>query len=174
MGTETGGSAGLLKDGKGSTWDGGMRVPGIAWWPGKIKPGVTANVATMLDLFPTAAKLAGAKIPNDRPMDGTDLSPLLLEERTVDRGLFCYYRGEKLYAARLGDWKIHFITQPAWGDKPITHAKPLLYNLEIDPSEAHEISGAHPDVVARLTAAVEQHRTTVVPVRSQLIDVVAK
>jgi arylsulfatase A-like enzyme len=175
MGAETGGSAGLLKDGKGSTWEGGMRVPGIAWWPGKIKPGVTDNVGTMLDLYPTAAKLAGARIPNDRRMDGTDLSPLLLEERAVDRGLFCYYRGEKLFAARLGDWKIHFITQGSYGDpKPAEHPKPLLFNLAVDPSEAHEISAAHPDVVARLTAAVEQHRATVIPVRSQLIDVVAK
>jgi arylsulfatase A-like enzyme len=175
MGTETGGSAGLLKDGKGSTWEGGMRVPGIAWWPGKIKPGVTDNVGTMLDLYPTVAKLAGAKAPTDRPMDGTDLSALLLEERAVDRGLFCYYRGEKLFAARLGDWKIHFITQGSYGDpKPAEHAKPLLFNLAVDPSEAHEISAAHPDVVARLAAAVEQHRATVTPVRSQLIDVVAK
>ena len=175
MGAETGGSAGLLKDGKGSTWEGGMRVPGIAWWPGKIKPGVTDNVATMMDLFPTAAKLAGAKIPNDRPMDGTDLSPLLLEERAVDRGLFCYYRGEKLYAARLGDWKIHFITQAGYNDnKPQVHEKPLLFNLVVDPSEAHEISAEHPDVVSRLVAAVEKHRATVTPVRSQLIDVVAK
>lgn len=175
MGTETGGSAGLLKDGKGSTWEGGMRVPGIAWWPGKIKPGVTDNVATMLDLFPTAAKLAGAKIPADRLMDGTDLSPLLFEERAVDRGLFCYYRGEKLYAARLGDWKIHFLTQGSYGDpKPLEHTQPLLFNLVVDPSEAHEISGEHPEVVARLTAAVDAHRRTITPVRSQLIDVVSK
>jgi len=175
MGTETGGSAGLLRDGKGSTWEGGMRVPGIFWWPGKIKPGVTDNVGTMLDLFPTAAKLAGAKIPNDRKMDGTDLSPLLLEERTVDRGLFCYYRGEKLYAARLGDWKIHFITQGSYNDnKPLAHEKPLLFNLVVDPSETHEISAEHPGVVARISAAVDQHRATVTPVRSQLIDVVAK
>ena len=108
-------------------------------------------------------------------MDGTDLSPLLLEERAVDRGLFCYYRGEKLYAARLGDWKIHFITQGSYFDpKPVEHPKPILFNLAVDPSEAHEISADHPDVVARLTAAVEQHRATITPVRSQLIDVVAK
>lgn len=175
MGAETGGSAGLLKDGKGSTWEGGMRVPGIAWWPGKIKPGVTDNVATMLDLFPTVAKLGGAKIPSDRPMDGKDLAPLLLQEEAVDRGLFCYYRGEKLYAARLGDWKLHFITQGSYGDpKPIEHAAPLLFNLAIDPSEAHEISAEHPEIVARLKEAVDKHRATVTPVRSQLIDVVAK
>ena len=175
MGTETGGSAGLLKDGKGSTWEGGMRVPGIAWWPGKIKPGTTDNVATMLDLYPTMAKLAGAELPASRPLDGTDLSPLLLQGQSVDRGLFCYYRGERLFAARLGDWKIHFITQGSYGDpKAVTHEQPLLFNLARDPAEAHEVSAQYPEVVRRLTEAVAEHRKGVVPVRSQLIDVVTK
>ncbi|PAZ02868.1 MAG: arylsulfatase [Opitutia bacterium AMD-G3] len=175
MGTETGGSSGPLKDGKGSTWEGGMRVPGIAWWPGKIKPGTTDNVATMLDLYPTMAKLAGAELPASRPLDGTDLSPLLLQGQSVDRGLFCYYRGERLFAARLGDWKIHFITQGSYGDpKAVTHEQPLLFNLARDPAEAHEVSAQYPEVVRRLTEAVAEHRKGVVPVRSQLIDVVTK
>ena len=175
MGTETGGSSGPLKDGKGSTWEGGMRVPGIAWWPGKIKPGTTDNVATMLDLYPTMAKLAGAELPASRPLDGTDLSPLLLQGQSVDRGLFCYYRGERLFAARLGEWKIHFITQGSYGDpKAVTHEQPLLFNLARDPAEAHEVSAQYPEVVRRLTEAVAEHRKGVVPVRSQLIDVVTK
>jgi len=175
MGTETGGSSGPLKDGKGSTWEGGMRVPGIAWWPGKIKPGTTDNVATMLDLYPTMAKLAGAELPASRPLDGTDLSPLLLQGQSVDRGLFCYYRGERLFAARLGDWKIHFITQGSYGDpKAVTHEQPLLFNLARDPAEAHEVSAQYPEVVRRLTEAVAEHRKGVIPVRSQLIDVVTK
>ena len=175
MGTETGGSAGPLKDGKGSTWEGGMRVPGIAWWPGKIKPGTTDNVATMLDLYPTIAKLAGAELPASRPLDGTDLSPLLLQGQSVDRGLFCFYRGERLFAARLGDWKIHFITQGSYGDpKAVTHEQPLLFNLARDPAEANEVSAQYPEVVRRLTEAVAEHRKGVVPVRSQLIDVVTK
>ena len=175
MGTETGGSSGPLKDGKGSTWEGGMRVPGIAWWPGKIKPGTTDNVATMLDLYPTMAKLAGAELPASRPLDGTDLSPLLLQGQSVDRGLFCYYRGERLFAARLGDWKIHFITQGSYGDpKAVTHEQPLLFNLARDSAEAHEVSAQYPEVVRRLTEAVAEHRKGVVPVRSQLIDVVTK
>jgi arylsulfatase A len=175
MGTETGGSSGPLKDGKGSTWEGGMRVPGIAWWPGKIKPGTTDNVATMLDLYPTIAKLAGAELPASRPLDGSDLSPLLLQGQSVDRGLFCYYRGERLFAARLGDWKIHFITQGSYGDpKAVTHEQPLLFNLARDPAEAHEVSAQYPEVVRRLTEAVAEHRKGVVPVRSQLIDVVTK
>jgi len=174
MGTETGGSAGLLRDGKGSTWEGGMRVPGIFWMPGKIKPTVERNVASTLDLFPTIIRLAGGSSPTDRPMDGVDLSGLLFKGEPIEREVFCYYRGEELYAARLGAWKLHLITQAGYGDKPVTHEKPLLYNLEVDPSENHEISAEHPGVVARISAAVDQHRATVTPVRSQLIDVVAK
>jgi arylsulfatase A-like enzyme len=107
MGTETGGSAGLLRDGKGSTWEGGMRVPGIFWMPGKIKPTVERNVASTLDLFPTVIRLAGGTMPSDRPMDGVDLSGLLFKGEPIERDLFCYYRGEQLYAARLGAWKLH-------------------------------------------------------------------
>jgi arylsulfatase A-like enzyme len=174
MGTETGGSAGLLRDGKGSTWEGGMRVPGIFWMPGKIKPTVERNVASTLDLFPTLIRLAGGTTSTDRPLDGVDLSGLLFKGEPIEREVFCYYRGEKLYAARLGAWKIHLITQAPYGEKATTHEKPLLYNLEVDPSENHEISAEHPDVVARLQAAIAKHRATVTPVRSQLIDVVAK
>jgi arylsulfatase A len=67
---DQGGSAGLLKDGKGSTWEGGMRVPGIAWMPGRIQPGVTTQLASTMDLFPTALALAGAT-PKDVTLDGT-------------------------------------------------------------------------------------------------------
>src|SRR5207249_8329815 len=73
-----GGSAGPLFEGKGSTWEGGMREPGIAWWPGKIKPGGTTHeLACSMDLFNTCLNLAGAPVPTDRTMDGVDLAPIL-------------------------------------------------------------------------------------------------
>lgn len=172
MGTETGGSAGLLRDGKGSTWEGGMRVPAIAWWPGRIAPGVSTTVGSSLDFFPTLARLSGGTVPTDRPMDGADLTEVLLKGATLERDLFCYYRGQKLYAARLGVWKIHFITQAGYGEKPVVHEQPLLYNLEVDPSENHEVSAQHPEVVARLLAAVEKHRQGMQMPPSQLIEVV--
>ncbi len=75
---ERGGSAGLLREGKGSTWEGGMREPGIAWWPGTISAGsVSEALASTLDIFPTACSLAGVPLPTDRPLDGFDLSPVL-------------------------------------------------------------------------------------------------
>jgi arylsulfatase A-like enzyme len=173
MGAETGGSAGLLRDGKGSTWEGGMRVPGIAWWPGRIKPGVSDAVMSTMDLLPTVARLAAVELPTDRPYDGQDAATVLFEGKTLEREVFCYYRGEDLFAARLGDWKAHFITQGSYGDpKPAKHERPLLFNLAVDPSEAHDIGEQHPDVIARITAAAEAHRAKTPLAPSQLIEAV--
>lgn len=170
---ETGGSAGLLREGKGSTWEGGMRVPGIVWWPGRIKPSVCRDVACTMDLFTTFAKLGGAAAPQDRDIDGMDISPLLFGSGRMERGVFCYYRGQRLYAARVGPWKAHFITQPSYGpEKPAVHAVPMLYNIEEDPSESRDVAGQHPDIISRIQAAVEKHRATVKDAPSQLVGTV--
>lgn len=163
-----GGSAGLLREGKGSTWEGGMRVPGIAWWPGRIKPGqVQRDMATMMDLFPTCAKLAGAD--PSTATDGVDLAPVLFRGETVNRDVFCFYRGTQLYAARLGPWKAHFTTRPGYGvDKPVSHDPPLLFNVVEDPSERFNVAAEHPDVLAAITAAVDRHKAGVQPVENQL------
>jgi arylsulfatase A-like enzyme len=168
---ETGGSAGLLREGKGSTWEGGMRVPGIAWWPGKIQSwSVCQDVACTMDLFTTFAKLGGAQVPQDREIDGKDITPLLFGGGKVEREVFCYYRGQQLYAARVGPWKAHFITRSSYGpDQPVTHEVPELYNLEEDPSEVRNIADKHPEMIAQIKAAVEKHRTSVKDVPSQLI-----
>jgi arylsulfatase A-like enzyme len=171
-----GGSAGLLREGKGSTWEGGMREPGIAWWPGTIAPNqVCREVASTMDLFVTGAKLAGAKVPDDRAIDGKDITPLLKGTGPVERDVYCYYRGTQLYAARLGNFKAHFITQPAYGPEPAKpHDPPLLYDLEKDPGESFDIAAQLPEVIEQIRAAVEKHRATVNPVASQLEAVVAK
>ena len=168
-----GGCAGLLRDGKGSTWEGGMRVPGIAWWPGKIRAGVVQReTATTMDLFVTCAKLAGAQPPQDRPIDGLDISPLLFGTGTVEREAFFYYRGDKLYAARVGPWKAHYITRAAYGaGKPEPHDPPLLFHLARDPGERFDLAGENPDVVAKIAAAVERHQATVQPAPCQLHEV---
>ena len=168
-----GGSAGLLRDGKGSTWEGGMRVPGIAWWPGRIPAGVVQHeMATTMDLFVTCVKLAGAEPPRDRPIDGVDIAPLLFEQKPVARDVFIYYRGSTLYAARLGPWKAHFITRPAYGaGQPETHDPPVLYHLRHDPSEKYDVAADHPDVIAEIKAAVEKHRAGVTAAPSQLVEV---
>jgi arylsulfatase A-like enzyme len=171
-----GGSAGLLRDGKGSTWEGGMREPGIAWCPGSIAPNqVCREVASTMDLFVTGAKLAGAKIPDDRAIDGKDITRLLTGTGTVDRGAYFFYRGTRLFAARLGKFKAHFITQVAYGPGAAEpHDPPLLYDLENDPGENFDVAAEHPDVIAQIKAEVEKHLATVKPVTNQLEAVVAK
>ncbi|MBE0544508.1 MAG: sulfatase [Verrucomicrobia bacterium] len=166
---DQGGSAGLLRDGKGSTWEGGMRVPGLAWMPGRIKPGVTTQLAHTMDLLPTALALAGTPAPNGVTLDGTDLSPLLFESKTLPQRPFFYYRGDQLFACRLGEWKAHFKSQTGYGQsKPETHEPPLLFHLGHDPSEKRNVAADHADVLAQIQQAVKAHQTTVVPGAPQL------
>lgn len=164
-----GGSAGLLRDGKGSTWEGGMRVPGIAWMPGKIQPGVTTQMSSVLDLYPTALKLAGAPAPKDVSLDGVDLTALLFDRQPLAERAFFYYRGTEIFACRIGEWKAHFKTQIGYGQpKPDVHTSPLLFNLALDPSEKRNVAKQHPDVMAQIQAAVNEHHASVVPVAAQL------
>jgi arylsulfatase A-like enzyme len=165
-----GGTAGLLREGKGSTWEGGMRVPAIAWWPGTIAPArVSHALATTMDLFPTAVAMAGATPPADREMDGVSLLPLLRGEREEVREAVFFYRGTRLFAVRKGAWKGHFVTQSGYGGGPAQTHEPLaLYRLDQDPSEIHDVAADHPQVVAELLAEAERHRATLAPVVSQL------
>ncbi len=166
-----GGSAGLLRDGKGSTWEGGMRVPGIFWWPGRIRPGVQREMATTMDLLPTLLELAGARPPKDRTLDGTSIVPLLFGTGTPGPRPFFFYDGTLLLAVRKGPWKAHVITRPGYGPEranPKRHDPPLLFHLEHDPSEARDVARDHPDVVADLLAEIDRHRAGVKPVPSQV------
>ncbi len=164
-----GGSAGLLRGGKGSTWEGGMRVPGIAWWPGTIEPGtVCRNMVSTLDLFPTAAALARAPLPTDRALDGWDMTPLLLARPGWERDVMFFYRGTRLMAARHGPWKAHFITQAGYGKGPSTFDPPALYHVERDPSEKFDIADEHPEILAAIRRIVVDHQATLEIPPSQL------
>ncbi len=171
-----GGSAGPFREGKGSTWEGGMRVPGIAWWPGRVQAGVVQHeIATTMDLFTTCAKLGGATLPGDRPIDGQDISPLLFGTGTVSRDAYLFYRGTTLYAARLGPWKAHFITRSGYGaDQPEPHDPPQLYHLGEDPSERVDRAKDNPAVIAEINAAVARHRAGLKMAPSQLVETVAR
>jgi arylsulfatase A-like enzyme len=171
---EAGGSAGLLRDGKGSTWEGGMREPGIAWWPGRIRAGaVNHELACTMDLFNTSLKLAGAEVPKDRVIDGVDMAPLLFSTGPGHREAFFYYRGTQLYAVRKGPFKAHFITQPSYGAEPPTrHDPPLLYHLGHDPSERFDVAKKRADVLADINTLVAEHQAKLVPAKSQLEEVV--
>lgn len=165
-----GGSAGLLRDGKGSTWEGGMRVPGIVWWPGTVPAGTrTHELGSTLDLWATAHAVADLPLPTDYPHDSHNLLPLLRGEGPSSRQEMVYYRGFRLMAYRQGPWKLHLMTQNAYGQpEPEKHDPPLLFQLEQDPSERNSVTERHPEVVQRLLDGIERHRAGMVPMESQL------
>ena len=165
-----GGSAGLLRGGKGSTWEGGMREPGIAWWPGAVAAGrVQQTVASTMDLFATTLALAGVELPDDRALDSHDLSPVLTGSGETTRGHLCYYRGTQLMALRKGPWKLHLKTQSGYGQPaPEVHDPPLLFHLGHDPGEQHDVAAEHPEVVSELLAEIDRHQTGIKAAESQL------
>lgn len=166
---EQGGSAGLLREGKGSTWEGGMRVPAVACWPGHIPAGtVSLDVASTMDIFTTSLKLAGVATPDDRIIDGVDLSAVLSGAGKSPRDTMFFYRGSRLMAVRHGPWKAHFITQAGYGDEAEEHDPPLLFHLQEDPSEQYDRSKDHPEVVAEIKQLVERHRADLEAPPSQL------
>jgi arylsulfatase A-like enzyme len=167
-----GGSAGLLRGGKGMTWEGGMREPALAWWPGTVPAGtVSSAVTTTMDLFPTAVEMAGGTLPTDRVIDGRNILPILKGASTNEvRDTYFYYRGETLFAARKGPWKAHYITQWAYTEdsERVNHTVPELYNLDLDPSEKYNLADQHPDILAEIEAAVQDHRDKLVRRPTQL------
>lgn len=156
------GSAGPLRGGKGSTWEGGVRVPTIAWWPGKIAPNSTVDaIAGTIDLLPTAVALAGGSLPPQPVIDGRDLSPLLFGTTTDSpRGVQYYFAGYHLQAVRQGPWKLAIASQnETMGLPALPDAKtdaPRLYNLDQEIGEKTNLAAAHPEVVARLTVLAEK------------------
>ena len=153
---EHGGSAGPLREGKGCTWEGGMRVPAIFWQPGVIQRGVVRDIGSTLDLLPTIAAMTGAGLP-DRTLDGFDLSPALLRGEPSPRTEMLFYRAGELFAFRQGPYKIHFLTQTGYTEpQPTPHDPPALYHLEHDPGEQYDIAARHPDRVRRLADTARQ------------------
>jgi len=153
-----GGSAGLLNNGKGTTFEGGMRVPGVFWWPGKIAPGVVSGVGSALDLFATALSLAGADY--SAGTDAYDLSDVLLSGAPSPREEIYYYRAGELRAMRYGRFKLSLVSEGAYGMPPArtVHEKPVLYDLQVDPAERYDVASAHPQVVADLLRRLATHR----------------
>jgi arylsulfatase A len=134
-----------LRGGKAQTWEGGIRVCTIAWWPGKIPEGTTTEAITsMMDFLPTFAKLAGTKAPTDRKIDGVDIWPVMAgsESGRPPRNEFLYFRGFNLDAVRSGPWKLHL-------------GSGELYHLGRDIAEKQNVASQNADVVARLKAIAE-------------------
>mmetsp|Transcript_105019 Transcript_105019/g.203382 ORF Transcript_105019/g.203382 Transcript_105019/m.203382 type:complete len:594 (-) Transcript_105019:78-1859(-) len=217
-----GGSPGGFFEGKTTTWEGGIRVPGIARWPGRISAGVVSReVVATYDIFATIVSLAGARLPADRHIDGRDLSGVLFHGQPSPHQCLFHYKGTPssglpphpddpkpgLWAVRCGAYKAHFVTSCAvmqkWGDtrctgkvvteedvlqdpelcqstdecslwlgsRPVIHSKPLLFNVEHDPSEFYPLTPHSEEYKSALVAilkARKEHEATLVPVPNQM------
>jgi len=157
-----GGSAGLLNHGKGTTFEGGMRVPAVFWWPGSIAPGDISEIGSTMDIYATALALAGAPPPPG--VDGMDLRETLTGQAPSPRKTVAYYRGGELRAFRKGDYKLHLITEGAYRQPPerTVHEQPVLHHLASDPAEKFDVSSSHPDIVADILAEIERHKAGLV------------
>jgi len=169
-----GGSAGPLRSGKVSTFEGGVRVPTILWGPGRVPAGSECTaIASTMDVMPTLAALAGTSPPADRVIDGEDIRHLFhgdFDQANADKAYF-YYLRVHLQAVRQGRWKLHLPrdkepvgaapfsrnTHIAAADR-IGFAEPFLVDLQEDPGETRNVASDHPQVVARLQGLAEDMR----------------
>ena len=164
-----GGTAGPLRDGKGTTFEGGVRVPALFLWPGTVKPGVVLEMGSFFDLLPTFASLAGAPLPADRVLDGYDLAPVLRGTGPSPRREYFYYRGSTLQAVRSGPYKAHFVTRLEGHDQsPHVIDSPWLYDLDQDPEERYDVAKERPEILAALRKLADEHKRGVVPVEDQI------
>jgi arylsulfatase A len=167
------GSAYPLREGKGTSWDGGVREPTLMRWPGHIPAGKVCDAPLMtIDMFPTVARLIGGKLP-DHKIDGLDISDVILGKtaKSPHEVLYFYYGVNNLEALRSGKWKLEFPRRyvslngrpggkggmPARYDT-LTISSPQLYDLDADPGQKHDVAAQHPDVLERLLAYGEQAR----------------
>ena len=155
-----GGSAGPLRGGKGSTWEGGVRVPTLAWWPGRVPAGsVNDAVAATIDLLPTFVSLAGGTVPATPVIDGRDITPILLgQSKESAREAHYYFASYDLQAVRQGRWKLALSPQPEGMGKQAakTAAGLRLYDLDAEIGEQTDVAAQHPEVVAKLKALADK------------------
>lgn len=164
------GSALPLREGKGTSWEGGVREPCIMHWPGRIPAGTECGeLAATIDLLPTLARLAGADLPPNK-IDGLDIWPLMAGEANAKspHEAYWYYWGNELQAIRSGQWKLHFphdyrsLKEPGHGGQPgpyvTKHTDLALYDLENDVSESKNVADQHPEIVRRLRELAEAAR----------------
>jgi arylsulfatase A len=159
-----GGSAGPLRAGKGTTFEGGQRVPTIFWWPEKVKPAVKHDLGSTLDLLATFASLSGTTLPSDRKLDSYNLANALLEDTASPRKEMFYWTNAELHAVRSGPWKLHTkMREPVNYGKAVIPSKPELYHVERDISEKFDVAEQYPEIVAELQALMTKHRSDIEP-----------
>ena len=165
------GSAKPLREGKGTCFEGGFRVPCVMRWPGRIAAGrECSQFAATMDVLPTMAKLIGAKAPTDRIIDGKDIRPLMFGEAGAEspHEVYYYYAGTKLQAIRSGKWKLMFahayghMETPGKGGRPGTRGKRSielsLFDLDADVGETTNVAAKNPEIVKRLQTLATKAR----------------
>ncbi len=163
------GSPGRLRGRKGSTYEGGVREPFLARWPGRIPAGkVCRGVGSTMDVLPTVAHLAGAPLPK-KPLDGIDIWPLLAGEKpSIEREELLYFDNLSVQCARWGKWKLHvaryntmaYNPAPVGGRHNLPLAAPELYDIENDPDESYDMAPENPQVVAEMRRRMDRLMTT--------------
>ncbi|MBK1829969.1 sulfatase [Verrucomicrobiaceae bacterium R5-34] len=155
------GNTGPFTGAKGSTYEGGQRVPAVMRWPGHIPAGQEIDeLVTAMDLLPTLARIAGGELPSDRTIDGKDVRTVLTDQTPSSHQAFFYFKGNRLKAVRSGPWKLHF--GKLGGKASVRRGKGAsssvmaLYHLEKDPAENHNVLDAHPDLVAKLSGYADR------------------
>jgi arylsulfatase len=159
------GSPGKLRGRKDSTFEGGVREPFIARWPGRIPAGRVSNaVASMMDVFPTITELCGGKLP-PKPLDGIDVWPLLTCERdAISRAPLLYFNLWNLQCARWMNWKLHvaryntapYVPAPPEGVRNYILPRPELYDLANDPDESYDVASQRPEIVRKMEAQIDE------------------
>jgi len=155
-----GGSSGLFTDGKGSTWEGGIRVPMLMRWRGHLTPGVHGTPWATVDLLPTLTQMALGRAAGATDGQAVDLAGVSTGVSAGQERLLLFHGPDNtVTAARWGRWKLHLRLLSQVGGKYTADEPPLLYDLEVDPSESRNVAAQHPDVVAQMRAMVaEQSR----------------
>lgn len=153
-------SSGPLRGRKGTTWEGGPRVPFLVRWPGTVPAGaVCEEIVTAMDILPTVAGFADTAKPGDRIIDGKDIRDLWLGEDGAKspHEAFYYYSNDDIHAVRGGDWKLH-VQRPDWKREGFEESEVYLFNLRRDVGETRNVAAEYPDEVSRLTALIEVAR----------------
>jgi len=158
-----GGSAGLLKGGKFTTWEGGLREPCIVRWPGVIPENtINMSITSTLDVFPTILNFAGLKLPADRVIDGYSLKDTLMKNTQSPRQTIFYYYGTTLRALRWKKWKLHLeISKSEKGGGFLKLNKPLLFNLDEDPGEEYDIADKNTEIIAQIQEIIKRHNDSI-------------
>ncbi len=170
---DMGGSAGILREGKMYTFEGGMRVPTVAMWKGKIPEGTVYNdLASQLDWFATVANLAGIKLPNDRVIDGMDISNVLLRNTQRKNNKYLYFNGNDLRCYRNGNWKIKkpfegFQGAP-WKNAVEAHDS-LLFDLKKDPGETNNLFTTYREKARKLFYEMDKELKKLGPLPKSLV-----